>query len=113
LKRFTGLMRRNPFQAILTMRLLYLPYDAVSLVAGNLRLPFIAFFLATALGNVAGTFAFVGIGASIEGDIAAGEISLNPVTLVVSGVILVVSLAISRYLNSRQKSSQQEIATEA
>lgn len=102
LQRFIGLMRRNPFQAVLTMRLLYLPYDAVSLIAGNLRIPFVAFALATALGNLGGTFSFVGIGASIEGDISTGEVSINPAIFAFSAVVLVSSLALSRYLNKRQ-----------
>ncbi len=102
IQRFIHLLRRNPFQAMLLMRLIYLPYDAVSLVAGSLRIPFITFILATGLGNLAGTLSFVGLGASIEGDLAAGEASLNPATLLFSGAILVISLAVSRRLNRRQ-----------
>ncbi len=101
-QRFMHLLRRNPFQAVLTMRLIYLPYDAVSLIAGNLRIPFIIFILATGLGNVAGTLSFVGLGASLEGDLAAGQASLNPSILLFSGVILVLSIAVSRLLNRRQ-----------
>ena len=103
LQRFTGLLRRNPFQAVLTMRLLYLPYDAVSLLAGNLRISFLTFFLATALGNIGGTFSFVGIGASVEGDIASGQVEFNPEVLVFSAVVLVASFLISRYLSNRQR----------
>jgi uncharacterized membrane protein YdjX (TVP38/TMEM64 family) len=102
LRRFTDLMKENPFQAVLTMRLLYLPYDAVSVLAGNLRIPFWKFALATAVGNLGGTFAFVGIGASIEGDLASGQLSLNPGVLVFSVVVLIASLALSRYLNRKE-----------
>lgn len=102
LQRFVHLLRRNPFQAVLTMRLIYLPYDAVSLVAGSVRIPFGSFILATGLGNLAGTLSFVGIGAALEGDLAAGQASLNPGILLFSGVILVLSLGLSRLLNRRQ-----------
>ena len=93
------------------MRLIYLPYDAVSLVAGSLRIPLLTFLLATALGNVAGTLSFVGVGASIQGNLATGEISLNPAVLAFSGVVLVASLITSRILNrfqQRQPGVRQE-----
>lgn len=106
--RFVGTMRRNPFQSVLTMRLLYLPYDAVSLLAGSLKISFITFALATALGNIGGTLVYVGIGASIEGDITSSAIEFNPLALVLSAVILVISLGLSRYLRRRQEMQQDE-----
>jgi uncharacterized membrane protein YdjX (TVP38/TMEM64 family) len=105
LSRFVDTLRRNPFQAVLTARLLYLPYDLVSIVAGNLRISFVTFFAATAIGNIFGAFSYVGIGASIEGDIASGEISLNPAVLVLSIGVLIGSLAVSRFLKARQARS--------
>lgn len=102
IQRFVRLLRRNPFQAVLTMRLTYLPYDAVSLVAGSLRIPFLVFMLATLIGNVAGTLSFVGVGASIEGDLAAGEVSLNPAVLVFSGIVLIASIVLSRIMSRSQ-----------
>lgn len=103
MRRFAALIQRNPFQAVLTMRLLYLPYDAVSILAGSLRIPFISFFLATTIGNIGGTFAYVGLGAAIEGDIASGELAVNPAILLVSVVILLVSLGISRLMTTNAK----------
>jgi uncharacterized membrane protein YdjX (TVP38/TMEM64 family) len=110
IQRFIRLLRRNPFQAVLTMRLIYLPYDAVSLVAGSLRIPFLLFMLATLIGNVAGTLSFVGVGASIEGDLAAGELSLNPAVLVFSGIVLIASIALSRMLSRSQQIKPEETA---
>lgn len=104
-ERFIGLLRRNPFQAVLMMRLLYLPYDAVSVLAGNLRIPFFTFLLATALGNVVGTLSFVGVGASIEGNWAEGQLRINPSMLIFSAVILVMSLGVSRLLGRRQSNT--------
>lgn len=102
LYRFIGMMQRNTFQSILLMRLLYLPYDTVNFAAGMLRLNFAAFLFATALGNVAGTFALVGIGASIEGDISTGDITLDPWVFVISLAVLVVSILVSRFFNKRE-----------
>lgn len=104
--RFVAMMQRNPFQSVLMMRLLYLPYDAVSLVAGSMRIPFIMFFLATALGNVGGTFAFIGVGASVEGDFASGDVTLNPAVLIFSVAVLIISLGVSRILSARQAKSE-------
>lgn len=100
--RFVTLLKRRPFQAVLTMRLLYFPYDTVSAVAGGLRIGFLPFFSATAIGNIAGTFAFVGIGASISGDITAGELELDPTVFLFSGGVLIVSLIISRFLGAKE-----------
>lgn len=104
---FIDLLRRNPFQAVLIMRLIYLPYDAVSLLVGSLRIGFLPFIAATALGNMAGTLSFVGIGASIEGDLASGDLSLNPAILLFSGLILILSIVLSRMLNRRRVMSDE------
>ncbi len=102
LHQFIGTVRMHPFQTMLVTRLLFLPYDGVSLLAGSLRVPFLAFFFATALGNVVGSFSYVGIGASIKGDLSAGDISFDPKTLLMSIGILVVTLLLSKILNSYQ-----------
>jgi uncharacterized membrane protein YdjX (TVP38/TMEM64 family) len=102
IQRFVRAMQGNPFQTVLLMRLLYLPYDAVSLLAGSMRIPFLVFFSATAIGNLAGTFSFVGIGASIEGDLASGNVTLNPWMLGFSVFILIASIGVSRLLKNRQ-----------
>lgn len=99
LKRFIIMLKDNPFQAVLIMRLLYLPYDAVSILAGSLKINFATFLLATAIGNIGGTLAYVGIGASVQGDITSGDISFDPNTLLFSAVVLVIGLAVSRLLN--------------
>ncbi len=59
-------MQASPFEAVLVMRLIYLPFDGVSIVAGALRLPLGAFVLATMIGTLPGTVQFVLFGASLE-----------------------------------------------
>ncbi len=59
-------MRDNSFETVLIMRLLFLPYDLVNYASGILRLRWLPFLLATALGSLPGTVSFVLLGASID-----------------------------------------------
>ena len=106
--KFLGLLRENPFQAVLTMRLLFLPYDAVSLVVGSLRIAVIPFLLATGIANLGGTFAFVAAGASVEGDISTGDVSVDPVIIGMAIAIMVISLVISRVLSKWQEKRKND-----
>jgi len=108
-QRYAERMRKNPFESILTMRFIFLPYDLVNYLAGFLKVDWKPFLLATLLGSLPGGLSFVLIGASIEGN-AINEIpSLNPVTLGVSVVIFISSLALSRYFKSREAKREGEI----
>lgn len=113
LQRFVTMLKDNPFQAVLIMRLLYLPYDAVSILAGSLRINFGVFLLATAIGNIGGTLAYVGLGSSIQGDISSGEISFDPNILLFSFVVLIIGLGVSRMINKSKigQSTQQDTAS--
>lgn len=101
LQRYARRMRENSFETVMTMRFIFLPYDAVSYLAGFLRIKFIPFILATALGSIPGTIAFVGFGASVE-SFDGGIPSLNPVTLGVSVAIFIVSIALSRLFKKKE-----------
>lgn len=101
LGRFTGILRENPFQAVLTMRLLFLPYDAASIFAGSLGVPFGQFFLATLLGNVVGAIPYIALGASIEGNPFSAEASINPWILGFAALMLVASIVFSRLMKRR------------
>lgn len=91
-------MRRNSFETILLMRLVFLPYDLVNYLAGFLRISWRAFLLATVLGSLPGTVSFVLLGASLQGtDLGRAEFKLDPWSLVISVLITLVSLGISRY----------------
>jgi uncharacterized membrane protein YdjX (TVP38/TMEM64 family) len=94
-------MRENSFETVLIMRFIFLPYDLVSYLAGFLKIKFIPFITATALGAIPGTIAIVGFGASIE--IFDGALpKLNPATLVFSVLLLVISLVLSRVFKKRE-----------
>lgn len=97
-------MRKNSFETVLIMRFIFLPYDLVNYLAGILRIDWKAFILATVLGSIPGTIAFVSFGASIDiKELAAGKTpEFNPWVLGFGLAILLVSLAISRYFKRRE-----------
>jgi uncharacterized membrane protein YdjX (TVP38/TMEM64 family) len=101
LQRYARRMRENSFETVMVMRFIFLPYDAVSYLAGFLKIHFWAFILATALGSIPGTIAFVGFGASIERfDGALPQV--NPATLGYSIVIFLASIVLARVFRKRE-----------
>jgi uncharacterized membrane protein YdjX (TVP38/TMEM64 family) len=104
LQRYADRMRQNSFETILIMRFIFLPYDLVNYLAGILRIEWKAFILATVLGSIPGTIAFVSFGASIDiKELAMGKTpQFNPWVLFFGVVIFIVSLAISRYFKQRE-----------
>jgi uncharacterized membrane protein YdjX (TVP38/TMEM64 family) len=104
LQRYADRMRQNSFETILVMRFIFLPYDLVNYLAGILRIDWKAFILASLLGSIPGTIAFVSFGASIDiKELAMGKApQFNPWVLVFGVVIFIASLAISRYFKKRE-----------
>lgn len=100
LQRYARRMRTHSFETVMVMRFIFLPYDAVSYLAGFLRIRYWPFILATALGSIPGTLAFIGFGASIERFDGAVP-SLNPVILGFSIAIFIVSIALARIFKKR------------
>lgn len=100
---FIQTLRDNPFQATLTTRFLYLPYDLVNFAAGSLHIPLIPFIAATALGNIINVFIMVSIGTSIEASLTEGKFTFDPILLIFSGVIWLMSYVITRYLKRQRK----------
>lgn len=109
IQRYARRMRENSFETVMTMRFIFLPYDAVSYLAGFLKIHYWAFILATALGSIPGTIAFVGFGASIESFNGVLP-KLNPVTLGFSVVIFIVSIALSRIFKKREIKSESNVS---
>jgi len=106
IQRYARRMRENSFETVMIMRFIFLPYDLVSYLAGFLKIKFIPFILATALGSIPGTIAFIGFGASIETFDGAVP-KLNPVTLGFSIVIFIVSILLSRMFKKREATTTQ------
>jgi uncharacterized membrane protein YdjX (TVP38/TMEM64 family) len=100
-RRWSNRMRTHSFETVLVMRLLFLPYDLVNYLAGLLRLRWLPFLLATALGSLPGTVSFVLLGASLD-RVDDGLGGIDPVALVASMVIFVSSLVVAQVLRRRQ-----------
>lgn len=100
-RRWSSRMRDNSFETVLIMRLLFLPYDLVNYVSGVLRLRWLPFLLATALGSLPGTVSFVLLGASLD-RVDEGLGGIDTPTLVAGIAIFVVSLLVARLLRRRR-----------
>jgi uncharacterized membrane protein YdjX (TVP38/TMEM64 family) len=112
LQKFAGVLRDNPFQTVLTMRLLFLPYDPVSIFAGSLGVPFWKFFVATLAGNVVGSIPYIALGASVQGNPFTAEAEFNPWILVLAVTMLVLSIGFSRLIK-RWQSKNDKMPVEA
>ncbi|MDZ7678834.1 MAG: VTT domain-containing protein [Acidimicrobiales bacterium] len=95
-----GRLRRNSFEAVLLMRLIFLPYDLVNYAAGYLGVRRWSFLAATAIGSLPGTVSFVLLGASLS-DLTTGVGGIDRTALVVSVVLILASIAASRLLRRR------------
>lgn len=102
--RFSGRIRKNSFEAVLIMRLIFLPYDLVNYLSGFLRIDWKAFLLATIIGSIPGTISFVLLGSSFGtlDELLAGDIRLNPVALGASVALIVGSIVISQVVKRRE-----------
>jgi uncharacterized membrane protein YdjX (TVP38/TMEM64 family) len=104
IQKYTTRMRENSFETVLLMRLIFLPYDLVNYSAGFLRIKWLPFLLATAIGSLPGTISFVLLGASFGtlDELLAGELKVKPPILVASIALIVVSIGASRLLKRRE-----------
>jgi len=94
-------LRNRSFETVVILRLLLVPYDLVSYLAGFLRIRAVPFIAGTALGSLPGTVAFVLFGASVE-RFDGGVPSLDVRVLAASAVMLVVSLGLVRVVRRRE-----------
>ncbi len=103
IQRYAQRLRSNSFETVLIMRSVLLPYDVVNYLCGVLQINWRAYLLATIIGSLPGTVAFVLAGASIKSDLAQGLPSIDPRVFAVSVVMLVISLVVSRYVKSKEQ----------
>ncbi len=109
-ERYTRPLRRNSLETVLIMRLIFLPYDLVNYLCGFLRIDWRAFLLATIIGSIPGTIAFVLFGASIDISEGIDRPALDPTTLAASVLLVGVSLALSRYFRRREQKAGRAAA---
>lgn len=100
IRRWRGRLAANSFEAVLLMRLLFLPYDLVNYGAGYLGVRRWSFLAATMIGSLPGTISFVLLGASLT-NLADGAAGIDHRTLAASVVLIVASIAVSRILRRR------------
>ena len=109
MQRYARRMRENGFETVLIMRFIFLPYDLVNYLAGFLRIGYWSFLLATMIGSIPGTIAFVLLGSSlspaeITNMFLTGELPrLDWRPLAISATLFVVSIALSRYFKRREQ----------
>lgn len=106
-QRYTTRLREHSFETVFVLRLLFAPYDLVNYLAGFLRIPWVPFIVATALGALPGTLAFTLFGASIE-RFDGGIPALNPWVLAASVALFLVSLALSRIIKRRSAAARED-----
>ncbi len=104
IQKYTDRMRQNSFETVLIMRLLFLPYDLVNYAAGFLKIKWQPFILATAIGSIPGTISIVLLGSSFGtlDELVAGDVQVNPITLIISVVFILVSIGLSRLIKKRE-----------
>ncbi len=102
--RYVRALQDNGFEAVLVMRLIYLPYDLVNYLAGLVRVPWIHFALATLLGILPGSLTFVLLGSAFNASNTAQRVALGLFSL----LTLAVGLGISRALRRRRPELGEE-----
>ena len=99
-------LREHTFSAVLTMRLIFLPFDLISYAAGIIKTKFIPFIAATFVGIILGTATFVSIGASLNvEEFRQNGFSFDlfePQFLLLSILIFLISLGVSKLLPKRK-----------
>jgi len=105
--KYADRLRSDSFQTTLVLRFLFLPYDLVSYFSGFLNIDLRWFMLATVLGSIPGTISFGMLGSSIQGDFASKNVSLDPLSLVLSAIMFAVSIGLYRLVRRRERSIGQ------
>ena len=96
-------LRDKAFETVIFARLVALPGDLVNYACGILRVPFMAFFVATAIGGLPSLLTAVFAGASIEGNFRFGGLRVNIWYVVISIGLLLGNLIAAREVRRRQR----------
>lgn len=99
-------MRENSFVTVLILRFLILPQDLVNYAAGFLKIRWISYATATALGALPGIIVFSQFGASLQ-DPIPGEIQLpSPAILIAPPILVTISVLFTWYWRRRRRHSR-------
>ena len=95
-------LRTRPFEAVLFMRLFYVPFDLANYGSGVLKVGWPSYALATLIGIMPGLTTFVALGAAIDvNELRMDGLSFDafdPKFLALSVTIFVVSIVLMRFL---------------
>ena len=94
-------LRERSFETVITARLMMVPGDLVNYAAGALRVRYVWFAVATAVGGLPGLLIGIFAGASLQGVFRFEGVQIDVGYLVASVVLLVGSLTLSRWLRRR------------
>lgn len=103
-QRYAERLRCNGFLTVLSLRLLLLPFDVVNYLAGLVAVDWKAFTVATAIGVLPSTLAFVSFGAALDvSQLAAGQTpQLDGKMIGLALALFALSLLISRWYKRRE-----------
>ena len=109
-QRYANRLRRNGFLTVLTMRFILLPFDFVNYLAALAAVDWKAFTLATAIGALPSTIAFVTFGAAIDlSQLTAGKMpTLDSKLILLALALFGLSLLSSQWYQRRQMRSSGE-----
>ncbi len=93
IKRLDCKFKENAFITVLTMRLIYFPFDMVGYASGICKAKHFQYALATFIGIIPGIATFIFLGSSFS----------DPRNLIIAGVFFIVGFFISKYLKKRKK----------
>ncbi|RME62980.1 MAG: TVP38/TMEM64 family protein [Caldilineae bacterium] len=99
LARYAQAIRENSFEAVLIMRLIYLPYDMVNYLAGVVRAPWPSYALATLLGILPGSLSFILLGSVFTTDSTAQRWLLAGFSLLTA----LLGIGFSRWLRNTRR----------
>ncbi|MCB0168499.1 MAG: TVP38/TMEM64 family protein [Anaerolineae bacterium] len=101
IQRYMNRARHHTFETILILHLLFVPFDLVNYLAGFFRMHWLKFAVATVIGSIPGVLSFVLFGASLEGNLLAGEPELNLPLLLKAGLALMVGIILAQLVKRR------------
>lgn len=109
LARWIGPLHRAPFETILFMRLAYFPFDVVNFVSGILKLRYLPFVIATAIGSIPGIATLTALGTAVSlTSILEEGVSFSMIDLRLVGVsvaLFLISIAIAEGVRRLQQHS--------
>ena len=93
MQKFETYIRNNDFGTILTLRLLFAPFDLVGYFAGASSIAYKPFALATFFGILPGLITSAFLGGSVS----------NPRFLIISAIFFVAGIAISKFIKRKSE----------